>query len=324
MTSLYDQYRDTLRRGHVAALAGRSEEACAAYREAAAQIPGRAAPWVGVGRMELALDRAAAALQAFDLALAADPANEEARTGRARAAAALAVPTPSEPPLGPDTVEDAPAAVGDPPQISRHVPDDGPEIHDLAERWEVAVAASDADGLRAVAIAFARAERPGAAAGAIRDAIAADPRDPRGYRIEAWLDRRRGYRAAGERLGRLLDRYLAIIDDPDDLERAMAGGEAGGDVAILLDVAERHRRQGRSRSALEAAFAALSIAPLDVEVHLTIARVHLGTGRRALALTDLAQLARALEVHEDGPGRDRLQAFVVRDLRHDTWAPELI
>ena len=324
MASLYDQYRDTLRRGHVAALAGRSEEALEAYREAAAQIPGRAAPWVGVGRMELALDRAAAALEAFDVALAADPTNEEARTGRARAAAALAAPTPADPPPEASAPEEATVAMGDPPPISRHVPDDGPEVHDLAERWEAAVAASDADGLRAVAIAFARAERPGAAAGAIRDAIAADPRDPRGYRIEAWLDRRRGYPAAGERLRHLLERYLSIIDDPDDLERAMADGEARGDVALLLDVAERHRRQGRARSALEAAFAALSIAPLDVEVHLAIARVHLGTGRRTLALTDLAQLARALEIHEDVPGRERLQAFVVRDLRHEAWTPELI
>ena len=296
MASTYDRYRDTLREAHVAALSGRHAEALNAYRDAAGQIEGRAAPHVGIGRMELALGSPLAALAAFETALAADPGNHEARIGHARAISAL---TP-----GPR------ASDGD----DGRTPTDGPQIRGLVRRWETALADGDATGLLDVAIGLGRAERPGAAAVAVRDAISIDPTDPRAYRIAGWLERRSGRAASATRLSRLLRRYLAIIDDPDELERAMAGAESRSDVPALLDVADRHRRQGRSRSALDATSAALLIAPVDVDIHLAIARVHLGMGQRSRAVSDLDQLARFLEVDDDVAGRARLAAFVNDDL----------
>ena len=47
---LYEQYKDALRRGHVAALRGRLDVAAAAYREASTIAPDRALPYVGPGR----------------------------------------------------------------------------------------------------------------------------------------------------------------------------------------------------------------------------------------------------------------------------------
>jgi len=294
--SIYERYRDTLREAHVAALSGRHVDALHAYRDAAEQIEGRAAPHVGIGRMELALGSPLAALAAFEAALAADPGNHEARIGHARAITALR-PTPDPTDL-----------------IARRGPVDSPEVHGLVRRWETALAADDATGLLDVAVGLGRADRLAAAAVALRDAIAIEPTDPRAYRIASWLERRAGRAGSAARLGRLLARYLEIVDDPDELERAMAGAESRSDVAGLLDVADRHRRQGRPRSALDATHAALLIAPVDIEVHLAIARVHLGMGLRARAVSDLDQLARYLEVDDDVAGRTRLAAFVNDDL----------
>ncbi|MDP9134090.1 MAG: hypothetical protein M3N56_04585, partial [Actinomycetota bacterium] len=253
--------------------------------------------------------RPAAALAAFEAALAAEPTNHEALNGQARALAALRpMPLPVMTPQssGPGV----------------RVPDDGPEIRDLVRHWESALTAGDADELLDVATGFGRAERPGAAAAAVRDAIAIDPSEPRAYRIAAWLERRRGRSETASRLSRLLERYLAIVDDPDELERAMAEAESRADIAGLLDVADRHRRQNRPRSALDVAFAALLLAPVDIDVHFAIARVHLGMGERARAVRDLAQLARYLEVDGDAAGSSRLATFVNDDLRRATTAPE--
>ena len=54
---LYEQYKDALRRGHVAALRGRLDAAAAAYREAARIAPDRALPHVGLGGVLARLGR---------------------------------------------------------------------------------------------------------------------------------------------------------------------------------------------------------------------------------------------------------------------------
>ena len=85
---LYEQYKDALRRGHVAALRGRLDAAAAAYREAAGSRPtgpcrtsGSAASWPGSGRTDEALAAYAAALDRA-------PADEGAMRGRADVLAA--------------------------------------------------------------------------------------------------------------------------------------------------------------------------------------------------------------------------------------------
>ncbi len=59
---LYEQYKDALRRGHVAALRGQLDAAAAAYREAARIAPDRALPYVGLGGVLTRLGRADDAL----------------------------------------------------------------------------------------------------------------------------------------------------------------------------------------------------------------------------------------------------------------------
>ena len=81
--SLYEGYKEALRRGHVAALRGRHDVALQAYREAARIAPDRALPYVGMGGVLAKLDRADEALAAYRAALSRAPDEEGALRGRA-------------------------------------------------------------------------------------------------------------------------------------------------------------------------------------------------------------------------------------------------
>ena len=72
---LYEQYKEALRRGHVAALRGRLDAAAAAYEEAAVIAPDRALPYVGLGGVLTRLGRSDAALVAYAAALERAPAD---------------------------------------------------------------------------------------------------------------------------------------------------------------------------------------------------------------------------------------------------------
>jgi len=84
-STLFDQYKAALRRGHVAALAGDFEQALDAYREAARLVPERSMPMAGQGTVLHRLDRWPEAAAAFDQALAMSPDDETALRARARA-----------------------------------------------------------------------------------------------------------------------------------------------------------------------------------------------------------------------------------------------
>ena len=55
--ALYERYKDALRRGHVAAMRGRSAEALEAYGEAARIAPDRALPLTGIASVLLRLGK---------------------------------------------------------------------------------------------------------------------------------------------------------------------------------------------------------------------------------------------------------------------------
>ena len=90
--SIYETYKDALRRGHVAALRSRFDVAIAAYHEAAAIAPDRPLPHASIGGILLRTGRADEAADAYDRALALGPRDEAALRGRADAMIALARP----------------------------------------------------------------------------------------------------------------------------------------------------------------------------------------------------------------------------------------
>ena len=86
--ALYEQYKEALRQGHMAALRGRLDVAAAAYRDAARFAPDRALPYVGLGGVLTRLGRSDEALAAYSAALDRAPADEGAMRGRADVLAA--------------------------------------------------------------------------------------------------------------------------------------------------------------------------------------------------------------------------------------------
>jgi len=82
-SSLYERYKDALRRGHVAALRGRNEAAIDAYGEAASIAPDRALPHAGIGGILVKMGRLDEAVASFERALALAPRDEGVLRGLA-------------------------------------------------------------------------------------------------------------------------------------------------------------------------------------------------------------------------------------------------
>jgi tetratricopeptide (TPR) repeat protein len=85
--SLYEQYKDALRQGHVAALRDRLDIALVAYAEAARLAPERPLAYVSLGAIHLRLGDTDAALAAYGEAIERSPRDEAALGGRADALA---------------------------------------------------------------------------------------------------------------------------------------------------------------------------------------------------------------------------------------------
>jgi tetratricopeptide (TPR) repeat protein len=370
--SLYERYRDALRGGHVAALRGHRPIAARAYLEAAALLPDRAAPYLGLGRVELDGGRPAEALAAFEAALARAPNDPAALDGCARALLALdrradaadlldrlaivhleagrdgealatveralelaesrwrrralerlrvGRPEPTPGWIGDLPPDDRPPA-GGVPQVGDAAAREAAEraaaiaagVRELALRVEVASAAGDVEGLLSGALELARADRVRAAIDACHDALSVTPAEPAVHRALASIYRRRGWDEAARRKLALIDRYLAVIDDPIELDQLADAAEAAGAIDGLLSVVERHARQGRHAAALEVAFRAIALAPADPRVHLSIARVHLALGWRDRALDSVTRLWQLVELTGDQDGRERIASFVANEL----------
>ncbi|HEY6058431.1 MAG TPA: tetratricopeptide repeat protein, partial [Candidatus Limnocylindrales bacterium] len=84
---IYERYKDALRRGHVAALRGRLEQAIDAYVEAAGIATERPLPHTSLGGVLVRLGRIDEALASYEAALERAPRDESALHGRAEALA---------------------------------------------------------------------------------------------------------------------------------------------------------------------------------------------------------------------------------------------
>lgn len=318
MAPLYERYRDLLRRAHLAAARGRREDALADYQAAAAMLPQRAVPRIGIGRMQLAMGDAAAARAAFLEALELEPGSTDARDGLA-AIEALGAPTPgttdpSRPGTpGPTGQGDAPTG----PAPWAAVAPDPPALRALADRWDAAHAARDVAALLEAAQGFSGLGRRRAAMLALHDALEADPRDPRAYEVAAWMETHDGRPGRARRLRARLARYLDLADVPADLERDLEAAQAAGDVPAILAIAEQHRRRGRLRTAADALTVALGLAPDRVDVHLAIVRLghRPGVPPSERVRTSLVLLERLVELDADAAGREQLASFLATEMR---------
>jgi tetratricopeptide (TPR) repeat protein len=82
---VYARYAESLRVGHQQAAEGKFKDALASYQAAASYAGERALPHIAIGGMHLRLGQRKEALEAYDRALALEPDNLDALTGRAAA-----------------------------------------------------------------------------------------------------------------------------------------------------------------------------------------------------------------------------------------------
>lgn len=274
--SLYERYRDALRGGHLAVLRGNRDVATRAYLEAAALLPDRAAPYVSLGKAELAADRRSEALAAFESALARAPSDTAALEGAARALSGLERPR---------------------------------DAADMLDRLAITLLEQDrhADALATVERAIDLADSPWrrsaidqlrAAQGAIDSPwlgdLGASPGGT-GHGPAAHLEPDE----AGLRADVISDELRRLAEDVES-------ASAAGDVEGLVRGANALARAGRLRAAIDACHDALTLAPADPDVHRALAVVYRRRGLELAARQKLVLVDRYLEIVDDPHELDRL------------------
>lgn len=346
--SLYERYKDALRRGHVAALRGRHEAAIDAYGEAAGIAPDRALPHTSIGAILLKMDRPADALRAYERALALAPRDEAALRGLAevhqragrRTLAAERLDRLAE-------ILDAAGRLADATDAARRALELAEsrarrsQVEALAGRLR-AVPGDEAaqralgDALRLLEPADTSSERgtgrraseeaPGQAEPSA--SAAAEPEPDAEAEPEAAHEAEAAPEPEAASEPELQAEPVPEPEpEPEPVEPAGLGIALGavaeaalfaGDVRSahegLLAAARAHRRAGRHAAAIDACYLAIGIAPSDPELHLLLVEIYLDRGWRSQAADKLLLLGRLADLDDDQAVRDRLCAIVAARL----------
>jgi tetratricopeptide (TPR) repeat protein len=338
MTSeaLYEQYKDALRRGHVASLRGRIDDALLAYAEAARIAPERSTPHASAGTALLRLRRPAEALAHYEVALSIAPRDETALLGRAQSLAAMArrgeaadaFDLLAEVRAGGGRLADAVDAARRGLELA-----EGRERRRTLERLIARLRAGQPDEParaaleRALHVLDGRAMRPapaqppaapepGAAAVADAQGPAARAAEEAGLVVEA-----PGPAAPAEADAAEVAAVVGRESEPPPSPgppppreipagatanglsaRAEAAVEAGvpeAAVEALLDLAALHAGEGRVEAALDACYAALSFDPDSVPLHLALVQLYAERGWDALMTEKLDLLERLARLDGD-------------------------
>ncbi len=290
---LFEQYKDALRRGHLALLGDELEPAVEAYREAAALVPDRPLPHASLGTVLARLGRGDEALEAFDRALALAPTDEatiqarealladRVRAGRPGAAgepaeAAEAEPSPAEVPSATEAASEAPPALERPATEAHREPEPerGRELEALALPEP---AEATTPGVEWPAIDLPSPPPP---------PLVGPPPDPATLQADA----------------------DALVD---------AGDPRSARDPLLLAMTI-HRDAGRLDAALDACLQLLAIAPGDPRVHLAIANLQLDRGWRGVATEKIELLLRLTSLSGDAQAEADVHLLAADRLRDES------
>lgn len=320
--AIYEQYKDALRRGHVAALRGDLEGALEAYGEAASVAPDRPLPHASRGAVFARQGRLDDALAAFDAALERAPRDEAATAGRAEVLATLGRRTEAAAAFDrvaatheragrlPDALDAARRALELAESRGRRL-----FVRDLSDR--LGASPLDEPARRALERALrVLEEQPTAPHPASREGAAAPEGVPEGSEGAA-----SGPAEAVVESEIAPEPEAAPEPEPPDVEALTREAEVvleSGDAAAardrLIELAAVHRAAGRLDAALDALYLALSVAPDDADLHLDLVGLYLQRGWRQPALDKLVLLRRLAELEGDGATGDRIAAIVAEQL----------
>ena len=286
---LYEQYKDALRRGHMAALRGRLDVAAAAYREASRIAPDRALPYVGLGGVLSRLGKAEDALTAYTNALDRAPTDEGAMHGRADVLAALGRRAEAA-----ETLD----------RLASILERDG-RLADACDVARSALELAESRGRRRQVEGLVARLRTAAP----EDAAAADALE----RALGVLDSGPGVTPKAARTGSDADAATAAPPGPPDpalltlaVEEALEAGDLDEARRRALVAAIGHRDVGQFHAAMDACYQALAILPSDPDIHLLLAELYLDRGWRGPAADKLVLLGRLSQLTGDGATRARL------------------
>jgi tetratricopeptide (TPR) repeat protein len=288
--SLYEGYKDALRRGHVAAERGRLDLAVAAYREASRLAPDRALPHIALGGVLARLGRVDDALAAFRNALDRAPDDESALRGRADLL--VAEHRPAEAAASLDRLAEVLERAG--------------RLADACDVGRRALELAESRGRRRLVQSLVgrlrQAPEDPAAAQAIEHALGilevdpgAPPEPPDPVPIVAPDPVR--HRVAFE----------AAIDS-GDLDQARKEAVAG---------AFAHRAAGQFNASIDACYEALAAAPADPAIHFALTQLYLDRGWRAMAADKLVLIGRLAEMTGDQATLARLCDLAARRFPDD-------
>ena len=294
---LYEQYKEALRRGHVAALRGRLEAAAAAYREAARIAPDRALPYVGLGGVLARLGRSDEALTAYAAALDRAPSDEDAIQGRADVLAAVGRRTEAA-----DTLDRLAAILEREGRLA--------DACDVARRsLELAESRGRRRQVEGLVARLRETTGDASATEALERALSVldsvpgvAPRPTAGA---AAMDQ-----GAGPDDGELAITMAPLAIDPALLtlavEEALEAGDLDEARRRALVAAVGHRAVGQFHAAMDACYQALAILPSDPDIHLLLAELYLDRGWSGPAADKLVLLGRLAQLTGDGATRARL------------------
>jgi len=295
--ALYEQYKEALRRGHVAALRGRLDAAAAAYREAARIAPDRALPYVGLGGMLARLGRTDDALSAYSAALDRAPSDEAAMRGRADVLAAVGRRSEAAEML------DRLAAI-----LER----DGrlADACDVARRsLELAESRGRRSHVEGLVARLRETTGDAAATEALERALSVletvpgvTPRPSVGDVAADDEAAASGDAGATHLAPQAPDPALLTLA----IEEALEAGDLDEARRRALIAATGHRAVGQFHAAMDACYQALAILPSDPDIHLLLAELYLDRGWRGPAADKLVLLGRLAQLTGDGATRARL------------------
>jgi tetratricopeptide (TPR) repeat protein len=321
---LFEQYKDALRRGHVALLGDELEVALVAYREAASLVSDRPLPYASIGSVLQRLGRPEEALEAYDRAISLAPDDAAAVAARASIVAGLAsaaratalaelhAPEPESAP------EPEPEPKPAPPQQPMPDPRIEASIEADADALDQMRAAVEAAGVPETSDANEgpdgpstddplASQAPGAAA-TLDDATAPDG--------SAW--------PAIDLPSPPPPPLVGPPPDPAVLqaeaEALLDGGDEHGARDLLLTAVTVHRDAGRLDAAIDSCLQLLAIAPGDPRVHLAIANLQLDRGWRPVATEKIELLLRLTSLSGDAQAEADVHLLAADRLREESPA----